>query len=184
MSQSAEQRLWRLESRVAIDQLIARYGFAVDNRDTDSLAECFTADAGVRSLDGMMNARGRAEVIAMYRGRFAVLGPTFHFTHDRLVEFDALDELAATGLVAAHAEVVRNGGTLWAAIRYQDRYRFEAGQWRVSERVLSFLYYTPADEYVETLKSQLRQRAYGDQRPADWPESLATYQAQQALDRR
>jgi hypothetical protein len=63
-----------------------------------------------------------------------------------------------------------------AAIRYQDRYRHESGRWRVAERVLGFLYYTPAAQYVDTMTSALRQRAYGDQRPADWPEALASWQ--------
>ena len=176
MTQPTEQRLCQLESRVAIDQLIARYGFAVDNRDIEGLAECFTPDATVRSLDGIMNSEGRAAVIDMYRGRFAALGPTFHFTHDRIVEFDRGDALSATGIVAAHAEVIRNSETMLAAIRYQDRYRYYSGHWRVAERVLAFLYYTPVAQYVETMKSTLRQRAYGDQRPADWPEALESWQ--------
>ena len=179
MTQPTEQRLWQLESRVAIDQLIARYGFAVDNRDVDALADCFTPDATVQSLDGVMNSQGRTAIIDMYRGRFAALGPTFHVTHDRIVEFDAADALSATGLVAAHAEVVRNNATMLAAIRYQDRYRHDSGQWRVAERVLGFLYYTPAAQYVDTMKSTLRQRAYGDQRPADWPEALESWQRYQ-----
>ncbi len=177
MTQSTEQRLWQLESRVAIDQLIASYGFAVDNRDIAALTECFTPDAMVRSLDGMMNATGRDNIMNMYHSRFAVLGPSFHFTHDRIVEFDAQDSLAATGLVAAHAEVVRNNASLLAAIRYQDRYRHESGRWRVAERVLGFFYYTPVAQYVETMKSGLRQRAYGDHRPADWPEALPSWKS-------
>jgi ketosteroid isomerase-like protein len=170
-----EERLHCLESRVQIDQLIARYGFAVDNRELAQLAGCFTADAVVRSLDGMMNATGPAAIMEMFRGRFAVLGPTFHFTHDRIVDFDANDLHSASGIVAAHAEVLRNGETMLAAIRYQDRYREEFGHWRIAKRVLSFMYYTPAAQYLETMKSALRQRAYGDQRPADWPEALASW---------
>ncbi len=170
-------RLRRLEDRDAIRDLVGRYGYAIDNRDIDSLGDCFTVDGVLQSQDGVMNARGRAAVIEMYRGRFAVLGPTFHFTHDHAIELDPNDPDAATGIIASHAEVTRNGEAMLAAIRYHDVYRRDDGRWRFAKRVLAFFYYTPIEQYIDTMKSVLRQRAYGDQRPADWPESIATWRA-------
>ena len=47
------------------------------------------------------------ELVAQFHGRFAVLGPSSHFTHDHVIEFDDQDDARAGGLVNAHAEVVR-----------------------------------------------------------------------------
>lgn len=169
-------RIRRLEDRDALRELVGRYGFVIDNRDIEGLADLFTEDGVLQSQDGIMNARGRAAIVEMYKGRFAALGPTFHFTHDHAIRFDEHDPDAASGIIASHAEVTRNGETMLAAIRYHDRYRRDAGTWRFAGRLLSFFYYTPVAEYIDAMKSPLRQRAYGDQRPADWPETLATWQ--------
>jgi hypothetical protein len=102
-------RIRRLEDRVEIDELIARYGLVMDDRDMRGMPDLFTADAVVRSLDGVMNCRGREALIDLYRGRFKVLGPSNHFTHDRIVTFDDADPDLARGLVLAHAEMNRRG---------------------------------------------------------------------------
>jgi hypothetical protein len=61
------------------------------------------------------------------------------------------------------------------ALRYEDTYKRTDGRWHFHDRLLSFLYYLPVEEYAEGLGSRLRMRAYGDQRPADYPESLPTW---------
>jgi ketosteroid isomerase-like protein len=170
-----EWRVRRLEDRIAIGELVARYCFAVDDRDIDGLARLFTRAARVRSRDGVMDATGRDAIVAQFHGRFAVLGPSNHFTHDHLIEFDAADPDRARGLVSSHAEVVRNGETLWAALRYDDEYRFEDGAWRFADRLLGFFYYLPVKDYAELMKRPDRLRAYAEPRPADYPESLETW---------
>jgi ketosteroid isomerase-like protein len=169
-------RIRKLEDREAIRELVGAYGYTIDNRDIDALAELFCVDGVLQSADGIMNAQGRAAVVEMYKGRFAVLGPTFHFTHDHAITLDEADANRARGVIASHAEVTRNGETMLAAIRYHDDYRREGGRWRFARRVLNFFYYTPVAEYIDCMKSALRQRAYGDQRPSDWPESLESWQ--------
>jgi uncharacterized protein (TIGR02246 family) len=175
-------RIRRLEDREAIRELVGRYGYVIDNRDLDGVAGLFCEDALLESQDGVMQARGRAAIIELYKGRFAALGPTFHYTHDHAITLDDGDPDAATGIIASHAEVMRNGEAMLAAIRYFDDYRREDGRWRFAKRSLAFFYYTPAGQYIETMTSTLRQRAYGDQRPADWPETLETWKRYKALE--
>jgi ketosteroid isomerase-like protein len=172
-------RLRRIEDQAAIRDLVGRYGYVIDNRDIDGLAELFTRDALLQSQDGIMDARGREAIVTLYHGRFAALGPTFHFTHDHLLEFDPNNHDRATGVIAAHAEVTRNGATMLAAIRYHDEYRREPDRWRFAKRVLSFFYYTPVAQYEQAMRGPLRQRAYGDQRAADWPENLESWKRYQ-----
>ena len=66
-------RIARLEARIAIRELVARYCFTVDERDIDGIAQCFTQDGVMRSVDGVMNAAGREAVIAQFHGRLAAL---------------------------------------------------------------------------------------------------------------
>jgi hypothetical protein len=170
------QRLRRLEDRLEIRELAGRYGFAIDDRNIADLERLFTPDAVFRSKDGVMDARGREEVIAQFGRRFSVLGISNHFTHDHLIALGD-DPDSATGLVSSHAEVWRNDQALLGALRYEDKYRRHEGRWCFAERLLSFLYYMPVNEYAEGMGGRMRQRAYGDRRPADYPEALDSWRA-------
>ncbi|MDE1923434.1 MAG: nuclear transport factor 2 family protein [Gammaproteobacteria bacterium] len=175
-SSTLEERIARLEARAEIRELVAHYCFTVDGRDVDGIGRCFTRDGVMRSLDGVMNAVGRDAVIEQFHGRFAVLGPSNHFTHDHLIEFDPDDPDRATGLVNTHAEVVRNGEALIASLRYHDEYRREDGRWRFGVRTLSFFYYVKPADYAAVLTGTRRNLAYAEPRAADFPESLETWQ--------
>jgi hypothetical protein len=170
------QRLRRLEDREELRMLVALYGQTVDDREIEALGDLFTTDGVMRSQDGVMNARGRAAIIEQFHGRFAVLGPSLHYTHDLVVTFDATDPDLARGMLTSHAEVWRNGAALLAAIRYFDSYRRDGGRWRFAERLLKFFYYVPVSEYAEALGDRNRMRAYGDRRPADWPEGTPAWE--------
>jgi ketosteroid isomerase-like protein len=180
-----ERRIRRLEDRVEIGELVTRYGLAMDDRDVDAMPSLFTADVRIRSADGAMDACGLDAAIAMFRGRFAVLGPSNHCTHDRLIDFDPQDADRATGLVLSHAEMQRHGQPMVAAIRYRDVYRRCDGRWRFAERELSFMYYVPTAEYLDAFGPGLdrRMRAYDRATPADWPEKLPTWRRYYGLDR-
>jgi ketosteroid isomerase-like protein len=174
-SPSLEKRIQVLEDREAIRELITRYGLVVDDRDMDGIAACFAQDGAFRSRDGVMNARGREAVLAQFRGRFAVLGPSNHYTHDHLLRFDEQDPDRAYGIVTSHAEVVRNGEPMWAALRYEDVYLREDGRWRFLDRLLSFFYYVKVADYASCLPQILRMRAYEEPAPADYPEALPSW---------
>jgi ketosteroid isomerase-like protein len=172
-----EARLRRLEDRVEIEELVARYGLVMDDRDVDAMPSLFTPDVAIRSADGVMNAVGIDAAVELFRGRFAVLGPSNHFTHDRIVTFDDADADRATGLVLSHAEMNRKGMPMITAMRYHDEYRRHAGRWKFASRLLTFFYYVPTAQYLDALGAGLakRMRAYEDARAADWPEALETW---------
>jgi ketosteroid isomerase-like protein len=174
---SLEARIRRLEDQAEIRQLVSRYCFVVDDRDLAGMADCFTADGRFRSADGVMDAQGRDAIIDQYHGRFAVLGPGIHVTHDHVVEFDDDDPDRATGRVSCSAELVRFGRPMLVALRYEDEYRRDDdGRWRFADRLLLFFYYLDARDYVEGLGSPLRNRAYADPAPADFPEQLESWE--------
>lgn len=170
-----EARIARLEAESQIRQLIARYCFAIDDRDIDAIRALFTDDACVRSADGVMNASGIEAIIAQYHGRFDVLGAGQHFMHDIRLDFDDTDPDTARGLVSGHAELWRTGQMMVTALRYDDRYRRTPAGWRIAERTIGFLYYVPLADYPGILRTRARNRAYGDAREADFPEKLPSW---------
>ena len=117
-------------------------------------------------------AAGIEEIVETYLGRFAALGPTNHFSHGHVVILDDTDPDRATGLIASHAEVSRNGVAMQVALRYKDTYRRVDGRWRFADRLMSYMYYLPFTELSEGLGDRKSVRAYGDHRPSDWPEVL------------
>lgn len=167
-------RLDRLEAESTIRALTARYCFAIDNHDLAAVADLFTEDARVYSRDGVMDATGRDAIIRQYEGRFAVLGPSNHVSHDLLIRFGE-DPDVATGTLSAHAELWRNETTMVTALRYDDVYRREGRVWRFQERALSFLYYVPLRDYSSILGERDRMRAYAEPAEADYPEKLPTW---------
>jgi len=167
---AAGQRLRGIEDRLEIAQLQARYTFSIDDHDLARVGELFACEGRFRSADGVMDAVGREAVCEQFRGRFAALRFGFHVTHDHLIELDPADPDRASGIVSSHAEVVREGKPMIAAMRYHDRYVREAGAWRFADRLLHFFYYLPVGDYAATLPTPARMRAYGDEHPADLPE--------------
>ena len=168
-----ERRIRRLEDRAAIAELAVLYGFVMDERDVDGIRKVFCEDATLRSQDGVFAATGIEEIVRTYQGRFDALGPTNHFSHGHVIRFDDADPDSATGLLASHAEVVRDGVPMVVALRYKDRYRRTPTGWRFADRLMSYMYYVDVREYADALGVPDRVRAYGDHRPADWPEVLA-----------
>jgi hypothetical protein len=169
---SSDQRVQRVEDRQAIQELGILYGFIMDERDEAGIRQIFTDDATLNSQDGVFAAAGIEEIVTAYLGRFAALGPTNHFSHGHVVRFDDGDPDVARGLLAGHAEVVRDGTGMQVALRYKDAYRRDGGRWKFSARLMSYMYYLPAAEYAEGFGAKDSMRAYGDRRPSDWPEAL------------
>lgn len=160
---------------MVIAELQARYTIYIDNHDLDITGPLFARNGRFRSADGVMDAIGREAICAQYRDRFAALKFGFHVTHDHLIILSDDDPDHATGIVSSHAEVVRNGEAMVTAMRYHDVYVREDGTWRFADRLLHFFYYLPVKDYCAALPTRERMRAYGDARPADLPESIATF---------
>lgn len=169
---STEDRLRRIEDKIALQELAHLYGFVMDERDLEGLDSLFTVDAHLGSADGVFNADGLETIAKTYQARYDALGATHHFIHSVITRFDDQDPDVATGLVSGHAEVVREGETMVVALRYHDRYRRTEHGWRIAERVMGYMYYLPVTDYVETMKTDDRSLVYGDPRPADWPSVL------------
>jgi hypothetical protein len=120
-----------------------------------------------------MRTMGREAIVSLLQSRFGVLGPTNHFTHDHVVWFES--PTRARGLLSAHAELWRNERAMVTALRYDDVYEQHGGLWYFAERLLSYMYYLPVEEYASALGELDRNRASATPAPADYPERLASY---------
>ena len=170
-----EDRIARLEAESQIRQLIARYCFTIDDRDIEGVRALFAPDAVLKSADGVMNATGVDAIMDQYDGRFDVLGPGHHFMHDVQIDFVGDGSQEATGRVIGHAELWRCEKMMVTAIRYDDKYRSTDQGWKFAERTIGFLYYVPIEEYPNILSTPLRNHAYPEPKPADFPERLPTW---------
>ncbi len=127
-----EARVERLEARHQLADLAAAYCAAVDAKDAAAVAALFTEEGGLNDL------RGRAAVAAFFERWMAETGPSFHYPHAQLLEFQAGSD--ATGVVTGHAEQ-RSGAETWVmGVRYTDRYVRVGGTWYLQARDLRRLY--------------------------------------------
>lgn len=165
--------LQTLSARHEISNLIARYCMSVDDRDLRGLIDLFTEDAYFGSSDGSRGAHSRAAIFDYFRGRFEVMGPSYHWSHDRLIEPEGPDD--ATGLVLAHVEMGVSGQSYVGGLRYHDRYRREGGRWKIARRAYDSFYFVPPASYATALSSEKRVWAYGEWYDADIPEKLDSW---------
>lgn len=180
---SLADRIDRLESREAIRSLVTDYAVACDVHDIPRLTDLFTADARFGSPNGKMVSSGRDAIRDMFISTFRIRGPAYHWTHDVQVTINPDDPDRASGLVHSHAETTPNGVVSIAAMKYHDTYRREDGIWRFASREITFLYYVPYAQYGAALNQEKRVLMGGDLMPADYPETLQSWQDYERLYR-
>lgn len=170
----------RLSARHEIENLITRYCIACDDRRIDDLLALFTEDAYFGAQDGVHGKCGSDGVRDHFVGALAAMGPSYHWSHDRLIEVDPADATKATGTVLGHFESSANGVGYVAAIRYNDQYRRVDGQWKFARRGYQFLYFLPAQDYGKALTLEKRVWRYGAWQLPDLPEPLDSWKQFQA----
>jgi len=127
VSRTLEQRIDRIESRLAIGELPTRYARAVDGRDIDTWISLFPKNVNCGKLGiGREALRRHIEpaVRTFYRSVHLICGHTVDF----------LDDDSAQGTTYCRAE--HEDGDQWVsmAIIYFDRYVRQEGTWYFERR--------------------------------------------------
>ena len=123
-----------------LKDLGARYARCVDQRDFDNLSDIFETDATLTMYFGppettepVFKVNGVAEIA----NAFQVLRryeKTFHFVGQQLItDITANSANGETYCIAYH---FHSAGTYVMFIRYQDKYVFDEGAWKIQQRTL------------------------------------------------
>ncbi len=128
-----EDRLDRIESQLAIQQLPVRYALAVDSRDLDAWVGCFRPDVDMgRHGTGRAALRRYLEplVRGFHRSVHQICGHRVEFAESE----SGSDMDRATGSVYCRAEHEVGDRWIVMAIRYLDEYARVDGEWYFSRR--------------------------------------------------
>jgi ketosteroid isomerase-like protein len=131
-----EQSVRRLQDRVAIEELMARYCRHADQLDAEGMAECFTPDCIVAYVPASVAApaRSRQELLGFLRDYFPHSQSSAHYITNVELLFDEPDQVTAHTYMyswqrfksyPAAADCHRYG-------RYEFRFARTPEGWRIS----------------------------------------------------
>jgi ketosteroid isomerase-like protein len=145
MSKEIEARLDAIESRFAIDALIANYAEAFDTMNMDLLATLWHPDA--RLLLGQNgNAEGLEAILAQAAVNMRRMPHMHHWMANALISVDG-DH--AEGLAAADCLFYDvDQGPLQVSGQYQDLYARRDGRWAFVERRFTMHFATPLKDWA------------------------------------
>lgn len=152
-----EQRIRRLEDRIAISDLVVSYFVASDDDDSEGVAASFTADATFSS-SGQLNAQDRDGIVEFIKSARSHMGMTVHTPNYVQCRFESPDR--ATGIVGAHLELVVGGVSVFGVVRYVDSYVRDGDVWRFQSRDMRVIHLAPWCEVGE---------AFASTTPVRWP---------------
>ena len=162
-----------VEDRLEVQELVARYSIARDDKDLDALLGCFVEDAVFRRRGQVVE--GRAAIRDFFLASMRRYELTTHTNHAQVLD-PGPDEGQLLGLVTGHAELVLDAQLVVASYRYHDRYSRTSHGWRIADRSLSFLYALPVTELGAGFADRKRIRWPGQEpAEADYPETLPTW---------
>lgn len=131
-----EARITRIEDRIAISELRARYCFLVDQGQAEAAAELFTEDG---EFHGPVRSYvGRAEHVKHYSSQ--VLSDMWHFIANEIIEIDGD---AAIGQCYCDMPCVFEGESYVCVCRYDDVLVKRDGVWKFKRRTVTFNYFVP-----------------------------------------
>jgi SnoaL-like domain len=134
---TVEERLDRMESLAAIQQLAYRYGVAIDSRNMDMMVDLFVPDVRVGR-----DEVGREALKRWYTKTMSYARSSCHFVGNHVVDFDDADH--ARGIVYCHDELdhPQEGEWIQGQLQYWDTYTRVDGEWYFERRKFHRLYIT------------------------------------------
>ncbi len=130
-----EADLQRLLDEAALRRTAELYAQGADRRDKVTWAAITTEDCVIEAPGIIL--RGQREIVSALDFMAKLYVATQHRVSNQLVTLEGDRARGETYGMADHLSVAEGGRTLltWA-IRYQDRWRREDGQWRFEHRFL------------------------------------------------
>lgn len=152
-------RLDALESRAAIDTLIASYAHAFDRMDRVLLQSIWHADSTL-DLPGFGNASSRDEILLMAENSWRQMPHMHHWMTNPLIQIDGD---SAAGSVAADCVFYDiEKGPVQVSGLYHDMFERRSGLWAFKSRRFELHYLTPLKDWVPIAGNE----RFGHQDPA------------------
>ena len=150
-SRTIEARVDELESRAAIQRLLAEYCHGVDKRELDRFVAVWHPDASLTMGEPMGDFRGIDEILGFIREIVweTQLPESHHWTTNTSLSFSDADHADGLSDVLA-AGVGPDGRRVTIAATYRDVFERRAGQWRILRRVAEIHYQLPVAVPSET----------------------------------
>lgn len=140
-TQDIVARIDALESRFALERLIAAYNQAFDNRDEELLRSIWHSDASLLLGDAFGNYTGVDAIIRSAHVNWSQMPHMHHWMANPLID---IDDDHATGKVALDALVTHTElGPVQISGLYHDRFERRDGRWAFTERKFDLHYLTP-----------------------------------------
>lgn len=145
-------RLDKIESRMAIEELIAQYAHGFDSQDVELVKSVFHDDA-LLALGPPFGDFDGLESIGTAANDLWEQSPLMHhWMANVVIEIDG-DE--ATGLAALDGLVMNvDDGPSMVIGNYRDRYERRDGRWAIAERHFEMQAWAPLDGWKATRGSQ------------------------------
>lgn len=151
-------RVARLEARVDVEELLARYCWALDTRDEDAFLEEFTSDVEFRRTDDGSLGRGSRALWGYIIDILGPMGPTLHVTTANLL-VEVSGELVSSRHLGLAEHSVGDELVVAALSYHHDYRRGSDGRLRISRRAVVPWYFSRACDLA---------RHYGDRRRFWW----------------
>ena len=136
---TVEERLDRMESYAAIQQLAARYARALDARDMDTLVGFFNPDVRVGGTD-----RGREALKVWLSNLMSQMRTSVHLVAQHVIDFHDADRASGIVYCRDELEMPTTGKWLIGTIQYWDDYLRVDGEWCFDRRRLHRWYLADA----------------------------------------
>lgn len=159
-----------VEDRLDLQDLIARYSLARDDKRFDDLFTYFADDGEFERIGRTVS--GADGIREFFLGSADRYEWTNHVTHSQVLDpiASAPDRPRVAGVVSGHAELCLEGEIHLAAYRYYDEYVKDGGRWLFRSRSLNFWYAMRPEEFATGFRGDDRIR-WADAQPqsADLP---------------
>jgi ketosteroid isomerase-like protein len=141
-----------MSDREQIEDVIATYAHAVDDRDIDRILSCFDPAGRIDFEGGVTSGVGHDGIRTAYEEAFAqpalaLPATSTHLMADTLVTIDGDTAHAETQGVAFHASATL-GRVMTRGVRYSDDFHRGADGWRITRRVHRSLWQTESPGQV------------------------------------
>lgn len=123
----------QLTDREQIQEMMARYALALDKKDYDGVAACFTADAEIVYAGYSGTLKGHDVIIAHMKHAIEPLDATQHLFTNFLIDVDGDDAQLTCYIIAQHVRKGTPGGDFYlAGGRYELKLKRDGGAWKMA----------------------------------------------------